>query len=191
MTEWRTIVLARHGQVDVSWFVRIAGSSFAEFVRRFEEAGVAADTEPSESARRHALEANILVGSAARRAVESARAFAPDRAFVSNALFREAPIPSGFHTRIPLRANTWAIVARALWYLHQWPGTESVRDTRARARRATSLLECLVDQYGSVSLVGHGCFNSFIARELRARGWQGPRFPGTRYWGTSTTSQLK
>lgn len=186
MTGTRTIVLARHGQVDVAWFVRIAGSSFAEFVRQFEEAGVVADAKPSEDARRHALETNILVGSDTRRAVESARALAPDRAFTSDALFREAAIPSVFHTRLPLRASTWAFVARALWYLGQWPGAESVGDTKARARRATSLLERLVDEHDSVFLIGHGCFNGFIARELRIRGWRGPRFPSVRYWGTST-----
>jgi len=186
MTEGRSIVLARHGRVDVSWSTRIPGRSFAGFVQRFESAGIAPDAKPLEGARRQAQEAHILAVSDTRRAAESAQILAPARPLVSDALFREAELPAHFRTRIALRAGIWAIVARFLWHLRQWPGVESVQDAKERANRAANLLERLAAEHGSVFLLGHGYFNRFIARELRRRGWRGPRFPGTRYWEAST-----
>ena len=38
----------------------------------------------------------------------------------------------------------------------------------------------------SIVLVAHGGINKLIAKELRYRGWQGPRLPRSRHWGCTT-----
>jgi broad specificity phosphatase PhoE len=39
---------------------------------------------------------------------------------------------------------------------------------------------------GSVVLVAHGGINRLIAKELRRRGWRGPRMPQSQHWGCTT-----
>ena len=38
----------------------------------------------------------------------------------------------------------------------------------------------------SIVLVAHGGINRLIAKELRSRGWQGPRLPRSQHWGCTT-----
>ena len=38
----------------------------------------------------------------------------------------------------------------------------------------------------SIVLVAHGGINKLIAKELRSRGWQGPRLPRSQHWGCTT-----
>ncbi|MGB3766021.1 MAG: histidine phosphatase family protein [Phormidesmis sp.] len=38
----------------------------------------------------------------------------------------------------------------------------------------------------SIVLVAHGGINKLIAKELRLRGWRGPRLPRSRHWGCTT-----
>ena len=186
MAEFQAITLARHGPVDVSWNSRIPGGNFASFVEGFKAAGIVPTSEPPSVACRGAREAHTLICSDLPRAVESMQLIAPGRYYLQEALFREAEIPTPFRTSIPLRIATWAVVARVLWYIRKWPETESPREARERAKRATDVLETLVAQDGSVFLLGHGYFNAAIARQLRRRGWRGPKFPSTRHWSAIT-----
>ncbi len=186
MAEFQTITLARHGPVDVTWDSRIPGSNFASFVEGFRAAGIVPTSGPPSVACRGAREARALICSDLPRAVESMQLIAPGRYYLQEALFREAEVPTPFRTSIPLRAATWAVVARALWYIRKWPGTESPREAHERAKRAADALEALAAQDGSVFLLGHGYFNAAIMRQLRRRGWRGPKFPSTRYWRAIT-----
>jgi broad specificity phosphatase PhoE len=186
MAEFQTITLARHGPVDVSWDSRIPGGSFVNFVGGFRAAGIVPTAEPPPAACREAREAHTLICSDLPRAVESMQLIAPGRDYLQEALFREAEVPTPFRTSIPLRAATWAVLARVLWYMRKWPGIESPREAQARAQRAADVLEALAAQEGPVFLLGHGYFNAAIMRQLRRRGWRGPKFPSVRYWSAVT-----
>jgi len=56
--------------------------------------------------------------------------------------------------------------------------------TRQRAGRMADRLIALVQEHGSVLAVGHGMFNRFVASQLRARGWRGPKLLSHGYWAT-------
>ena len=185
-TESRWITLARHGPVAVHWQSRIPGSGLAEFVDKLQSSGIVSTSEPTAATRNQAREARALVCSDLRRSVESARVVDPTRTCLRESLFREAEVPTEFHTSLSFRASTWVVLARMLWYVRRWSGIESPSEARERARRATSFLEHLVEQNDSVFLIGHGYFNALIARELRRRGWRGPKFPSARHWRSTT-----
>jgi broad specificity phosphatase PhoE len=189
MTEAKRITLARHGPVSVSLRSRIAGGQFAGFVNELQACGIASAPGPSSKSCSLAQAAGILVSSDLQRSVESAQVLAPGRPTVADGVFREAEVPAPFHSSFVLRRSTWIVMARVLWLCRSWPGVESRFVARERAGDAARRLEQLADQYGSVFLVGHGYFNLLIARELRGRGWDGPRHPAPRYWGTSTYFQ--
>lgn len=184
--EFQTITLARHGPVDAPWRTRIPGVDFARFAHDFRVAGIVSTSEPHLATRQQARDAHTLICSDLPRAVESMQLIAFGRYYLQDALFREAEVPTPFRASIPLRAATWAVVARALWYIRKWPGTESPREAHERAKQAADVLEALAAQDGSVFLLGHGYFNAAIMRQLRRRGWRGPKFPSTRYWSAIT-----
>jgi broad specificity phosphatase PhoE len=189
MPEAKRIVLARHGPVSASLRTRIAGRQFAEFVDEWQASGIASTAIPSSESSSLAQAAAILVTSDLLRSMQSARLLAPNKPTMSDSVFREAQVPATFRSSVVLRRSTWIVMARFLWLCRSWPGIESRFAARERAGDAARRLEQLVDEYGSVFLVGHGYFNLLIARELRGRGWNGPRHPATRNWGTSTYLQ--
>jgi len=189
MPEAKRITLARHGPVSVSLRTRIAGHQFGEFVNELQASGVASTPGPSSESCSLAQAAGILVSSDLHRSVQSAQLLAPDKLALTDSLFREAQVPMTVPSFLALRRSTWVVIARVIWLFRSWPGVESRLAARERAVVAAGRLEELADQHSSVFLVGHGYFNLLIARELRGRGWYGPRHPATRNWGTSTYLQ--
>ena len=189
MNEAKRIILARHGPVSVSLRTRITGHQFAEFIDEFQASGILSNASPPSDSSSLAQAAAILVTSDLFRSVQSAQLLAPCKYAISDSVFREAHVPAAFGSSVVLRRSTWIVIARVLWFCRTWPGIESRSAARVRAGDAARRLEQPAVQYGSVFLVGHGYFNHLIARELRDRGWDGPRHPPTRNWGTSTYSQ--
>jgi broad specificity phosphatase PhoE len=188
MSEAKRIVLARHGPVSASLRTRIAGRQFAEFVNELQASGIVSTATPSSESSSLAQASAILVTSDLLRSVQSAQLLAPNKPAISDSVFREAEVPATFRSSVVLRRSTWIVMARVLWLCRSWPGVESRFSARERAGDAARRLE-LANQRGSVFLIGHGYFNLLIARELRVRGWDGPRHPATRNWGTSTYLQ--
>jgi broad specificity phosphatase PhoE len=79
----------------------------------------------------------------------------------------------------------WIVLARIAWWLNLCQSDEPVADTRSRAQRVASKLSALAAEFDSILVVGHGCFNSLIARALRAQGWDGPEIPRSSYWSAA------
>lgn len=153
---------------------------------RVDASGIAATPAPSGELCKRVSKAGLVVCSDLLRAVESARMLAPLQTPVADALFREAALPTGIRVPILLRAHTWAAISRALWLLG-WSGSgESLIEARSRAGQAADRLIYYSRERGSVALVAHGVINLLIARQLRARGWQGRWVTRLGNWSSST-----
>jgi broad specificity phosphatase PhoE len=85
----------------------------------------------------------------------------------------------------------WDVLSRAVWALG-WSGeAESRRNAEMRARGAVDRLHERLSSTvrGDILLVGHGCQNILIGRELRQRGWRGPTVPNPTHGKVSTFDQ--
>ena len=82
-----------------------------------------------------------------------------------------------FPSNLRLPALVWIIFARLLWGLGYSLDSYSQVDAKKQAKQAADFLEQRFSDIGSTVLVGHGLTNLFIARELKKRGWHGPRTP--------------
>jgi broad specificity phosphatase PhoE len=180
------IILARHGPIAVAWHQRVPGIALAGFAHQVRMSGIVTDSAPEPAVRLQARTAGILVCSDLRRSLDSARAAAPERSPVPNRLFREAELPTDVRTSLALSASTWARLVRGLWLTRICSGGESLAAFRRRCAQAADLLEELANTNASVFLMGHGFLNLQIARELRRRGWRGPRWPSSRHWAATT-----
>ena|SRR6266536_537873 len=183
------ITLVRHGPTSVPSSERIPASALGRFVATVDSAGIASVPAPPPSLRAEAAAAGAVASSDLRRAIESARALVPTRALVTDAIFREAPLPTTLRGPVRLRPAHWSLVSRILWYLGWSGGGESLAAARERAGLAASRLAELARANGSVILIAHGVMNALIARQLRRCGWSGPRIPGSRHWASTRYSR--
>jgi broad specificity phosphatase PhoE len=99
---------------------------------------------------------------------------------------REARLTQSFRTSLRAPASLWLAVARLAWWLDVTASQEPIALARKRARRVTNKLVSLALEHESVLVIGHGVFNSLIARRLRKLGWSGPLVPPSHYWSVAT-----
>jgi broad specificity phosphatase PhoE len=114
--------------------------------------------------------AGILVSSDVRRAVESARALAPNGEMQTSSLFREFELapPDLGRVRLPLAGWAVAYGVRMLFRAHEHITPEE----HLRAQEAAAFLADLAEKHESVAVVTHATFRSVVAGVLRTNGWQ-------------------
>ncbi len=123
------------------------------------------------------------------RARESAQLIAPGRSLVCDPVFAEAEVPSSIPLRVALAPRYWSVLARLAWFCGWSRGVESLREARARARRAAARLAELAAEHGSVMLVGHGMMNRLISGALRGGGWSGAA-SGFAFWSVTALQRV-
>jgi broad specificity phosphatase PhoE len=153
--------------------------------------GIIAGSRPPAELLRRAGESRYLVVSPLGRAQATAgvvlagleRSGRPE--VLTDADLVEIPLPALPLPWIRLPLDAWDAACRTVWLLG-WSGrVESRGDAFRRARRVAGRLDGLAAD-GPVTAIGHGFTNILVARELRRRGWSGPRLPDHRNGGTTT-----
>ena len=182
------IVLVRHGKPTVTAQEWINGHEVPRFVSRYQAARISRNSLPSRELRLLVQSAKAVFTSDLPRSIHSAQILEPSIPVVSNSIFREIEFMFHFPTNLYLPAIIWIILARLLWGLGYSPDSYSQLDAKNQAKQATDFLEQRFSEIGSTVLVGHGLTNLFIARELRKRGWHGPRTPNMAHWSYAVYS---
>jgi broad specificity phosphatase PhoE len=178
------VILVRHGEPALSRRVMLTARGYRDWWARYEEGGLKPGQTPPADLVALARGADAVFSSTRERARQSAKAIVGDRAFVSDPLFIEAPLPSppmpGWFRLAP---RWWGVLSRFCWGVFNYhDGQESVADATIRARRAADLLIARADDEQVVVVVAHGYFNFMVGRALVARGWRRKVDQGYRYW---------
>lgn len=179
------IVLARHGRPDWDFKTPIPGHGLGAWVRGENIAPLDTSSRPGAELQQLARETSRVIATPLRRSLESARLLAPPVTPIVDAHCQEPDLPSALRTGVRLSPDVWAIFARTAWFFGWSPDVETFPAMRARASAAAAILVAHAEAQGMVLVVGHGLINFFIARQLRRRGWRGPRFPLQRHWSFS------
>jgi broad specificity phosphatase PhoE len=187
------ISLIRHGKSKHIENNRVTCKEFLEWVERYDNSGVFEENDyPSETLKKIAA-ASIVITSDLTRSVESANLIIQNRNTrkVTDALFRETelPVPS-WNLKFKMRANSWAVILRCLWFCGYARRCESLAEAKQRAKKASEQLVKYAEEYNKVVLVGHGFFNSLIAVELKKMGWRGKRKATAKHWHCTTYSEV-
>lgn len=177
------IVLMRHGAPRVRFNEKMAAADFRHWVARYQLAGLD-ELSLCQRAVAVAQECAAIVCSDLPRSLESAARLRAGEVVYSNALMRELEMPycSGRWSTPALPTAFWLVTFRALWLAGYHGHVESRRQVADRVSAATGKLIDLACEHRSILFVGHGMINHLLARELLARGWQGPRRPGRAHW---------
>ncbi|MBE9064788.1 histidine phosphatase family protein [cf. Phormidesmis sp. LEGE 11477] len=181
----KSITLIRHGPPAVSVRQRVPGNQFRQFIERYDDARIEHRARPPIAAMQVMAQADRVFASHRPRALHTAELLGVPRPPIVNSQFREIEFPVDFPEHFRFSALTWSVIALTLWRLGYSTGCESFARAKQRASAATDILEAQTSS-GRVVLVAHGGINRLIAKELRRRGWQGPRLPRSRHWGCTT-----
>lgn len=178
------IILARHGEPAISRKVRLNAGEYRRFWAEYETLGLALGQTPPDGLVKLAAGAGALVSSTRLRSIESARAVAADRAFDSDKMFIEAPLPPPpWPSWLRMTPKAWGFIARVWWWFFgHTEGAESRVQAEARAEAAADRLTALAAQGQDVVLLAHGFFNFMIGRALKRRGWRLAESQGYKYW---------
>lgn len=187
MTE-RRILLVRHGRsthVHTGW-IDVAG--FNRWRAAYEAAGI--DDAPPQQLRDFIANTGIVVCSDARRAIESARALAPQQEPQVSTLLRELDLaPPNLGTiRLPLAGWALAYGVRMLVRAHR----HVTPAEHERALEAAQWLASLTEQHDTVIAVTHHAFRHTLARTLQTLGWKfAPRRRNSSHWSAWILTQLQ
>ena len=190
-----TITLIRHGPPAVSLSQRVRGHQFRQFVERYDAAKIDRQAQPPRAAQQGMSQADCVFASNRPRAMHTAELLRVPHSPIVDARFREIEFPVDFPSHFRFSALTWTVIALTLWRLGYRAQCESLDRAREREldaadeQEAHRTIEIATEGEtvgSSVVLVAHGGINRLIAKELRRRGWRGPRLPHSRHWGCTT-----
>ena len=178
------ITLARHGEPALSRKVRLNAPEYGDWWARYEVGGLKDGQTPPDGLIQIARDADVILSSTRRRAIETANAVVGGRAFTSEETFIEAPLPPPpWPLWLKMSPKRLGFFARFWWWFFDNHGGQETRaQAEARAGLAADRLVALSDQGQDVLLVAHGFFNWMIADALKARGLTKLVDEGHAYW---------
>lgn len=176
------IVILRHGKPDLPAHGNLKACELHKWIESYNSAGINQNLMPPAKTIEIAASCNAVVCSDLPRSIQSVEALNLKPIHISGSVFREMGLPYANWNSPRLSPTLWVAVFRILWFLGYSANSESFRSSRLRAKAGTEILEKTAMEQGSVLFVGHGLINHFIAKELLANGWQGPKSPGKQHW---------
>ena len=182
------IILVRHGRsghVHSGW---IDNAGFVRWREAYEAAGIDSKDFPPRELREAAARCGVVVASVARRAIESAKALAPQREVLTSPLLSELDLhpPALGGLRLPMFG--WLLAYSVRWLaLAALRRPHVTAEEEQRVRAAAEWLAQLAQTHGSVVAVTHASFRSLLRRELAGMGWCGDVPRGRpRHWSAWT-----
>jgi len=181
------IAIMRHGEPEIPKLPdKVSSKEFFQCLEIYKDCGLLQGSCPHETALAQLRDVKAIVASDLKRSSQSAAQLAAGQPLIIDPLFREIdasvfPIPI-----VKLSPKTWGNIYIALWLAGVFEFIQSFRDGKKRARDCANKLVSLAAKHDKVLFVGHGFINTYIANELRSRGWKGPKLPGKGYWDYGT-----
>jgi hypothetical protein len=178
-----TLHLARHLRTAHSEPAWLDADAHARTLADADDVPLAPDAAPDATLVEVASRSDLLLSSTLRRGLETVARIehalaAPGPTTEAWPELREARLPPVRVRGMRLPRGAWDVLARGAWFLGRSAGVESLTTARLRAARVVDRLEgALLAAGGTLTVVGHGCMNVLIVRELSRRGFRGPLVP--------------
>lgn len=178
------ITLARHGEPALSRKIIFNAHAYGEWWARYEVGGLKAGQTPPESLVETCRQASVVIASTRRRSIETAQAVCGGRAFATDPLFVEAPLPPPpWPSWIRMKPSHLGFFARFWWWFFNNHGGQETRvQAELRSDQAADLLIDLAAGGQDVLVLAHGFFNWMVARSLRKKGALQLVDEGHAYW---------
>ena len=179
----KQIILIRHAKVDIDNTKKIDSLSLQKWVELYDSAPIASDSLPTEDTITLAQNADVVVTSTLRRAIDSAKMLGVE-VHTQNTLFNEAAIPEIVIPYLKLKPKSWLVILRLMLLLGLGKKETSLKASKEQAKKAAMQLETLIKEHDKVALVGHGGMNFLIGKVLVKQGWKLEGKMSHENWGT-------
>ena len=176
------IAILRHGKPEPISENRIPALKFIDWINNYNASSLAESSVPNDSTFAYAKKCKVIVSSSLQRSIDSATALGSEKLLISDGQFIEAGLPSANWKVLNMSPKNWAVVFRVMWLFGYSKNSESYKEEKQRAFEAATKLIELSQVHGQLLFVGHGIFNRLLVKELKHRGWRGPKSPGSTYW---------
>ncbi len=164
------IILLRHGELEIANYKCISANQFGKWIVKYNNADIKSEFSSKDEIKDLLNSTNILICSNLKRSVQSLEVF--DRIpFEINDIFNEAQLPFSNWKLLKLNPKIWLLIFRLLWLFGYSQNSESFKETKQRAKKATKRLIKLSQENKTVLLVGHGIMNKLIQKELVSLKW--------------------
>jgi len=178
----KTIILMRHGKVDINTEVSIDSLAMQAWVEEYDKAPLSKESLPSQKSIDSVHSAKYVVSSELKRANESANVLKV-QVDEYNALFNEADIPAVKIPFLKFRPKIWLIILRFLLLFRLGKMNDSFQLSQKRAKKSAESLVKQAEVSERVALIGHGGMNWLISQELLKRGWKPLGSASHKNWG--------
>ena len=179
------IVFMRHGKPDIPELGKLNTCEFYRWIDAYNSANLDTVYKPSKQTVETANHCNVIVCSDLRRSIESAQMLGVKDIHCIDAIFREVELPYSLLPSPRLMPDVWFVLYRILWFMNYAANCESISLARQRAAIAANMLHNKALCNNSIFCIGHSIFNSFIAKELLKKGWQGSTSIFSKHWETT------
>jgi broad specificity phosphatase PhoE len=180
----KRIILIRHAKVDSDDSKKMDSHSLKKWVEAYDIAPILADSKPTKETVTLSKDADVVVTSTLRRAIDSASVLGVE-VYQSHNVFNEAGIPEVNIPLLKLKPKTWLVILRLMLIVGLGKKDSSLKASKAQAKEATNRLMALVDEHNSVLLVGHGGMNWLLGKELVREGWELEGKRSHENWGVT------
>lgn len=179
------IILVRHGQPDAGKWNKLSGKDFSLWIDHYNAAPLVdmdnATVPIINELKDVVAQSELIICSSLRRSLDSALALNV-RTDIVDSLFKEAELPIINCQWPKLSPTVWLMLCRVLWFLGKANHVESFSQMKKRVCAATSQVMTYAAEHQQIVLIGHGLFNTFLAKELLSRGLSGPKKSARGYW---------
>ncbi len=180
----KQITLIRHAKVDIDNTEKIDSLELQKWIELYDSAPIASESLPTKETIHLARKADIVVTSALRRTIDSAKLLDIE-VYTQNAFYNEALIPQIAIPYLKLKPKSWLVILRLLLLFGFGKKDTSLKASKVQAKRAATELETLIKEHDKVVLVGHGGMNWLIQNVLKKRGWKLRKKASHSNWGVT------
>lgn len=176
------IILARHGEPDLSRQVRLNWRGYKYWWRLYDEAGLKPSQNAPKIIKDLAKQADIVIASTLPRAIETAERAIGGPVKKLEPLLVEAPLPPPNLGYFRFKPTTWGAIARISWCLGFSGEGESQVEAKVRAEKAAEVLSDEAAGGKMLFVAAHGWFNRMIRPALKRRGFKCVEDHGDLHW---------
>lgn len=176
------ITLIRHGQPHIDLKAKVRPNEIGKWFSEYNIVKIKKESRPDKTTVAALSDCKFIVCSDFARSIHSAEILNVNEIGLIDPGFREVDIPYPDWNFPKAELRLFAGILRVLWFFGYSNNCNSIITEKARAKRAADKLVKYAQENQSVLFVGHGLFNHLLSKELRSRGWTGPKNPGRRYW---------
>jgi len=174
------IILVRDAGVKIPRHIPLYAKEMGKFVERYKYAEIHRE-KPSLKITKILNDSDKIFCSELKRSADSL-AVLEKTADEQDRVFNEVETPYPRRKWVKVYPDIWLTLFRGLWRLGYASNSESFKEAKARAEKATMKLMDSSHSHPTVTLLGHTVMNRFIAKELVKKGWKKKERWGMRNW---------